>query len=262
MPVVTDLLDDTDMLAYRACCLPGAETEDDLRLCFDHHFHRLIQKFAGAKLTLVLSNSDRNVNHRFDIAVTKPYKGQRKPKPSLYTTARYILLDEYAAVVTGFGEGDDLLGCLQTPNSCIVSGDKDLLMIPGRHFNPRTGREIIASDPGKLWIEITGKGHKKCKGYGFMWFCAQMIIGDRVDNIEGIKGKGDIFAWKTLNKIKTKGEMINMVYTLYKKNKMSIQRFFENADLLWIMRQEKEYFCDWIINQEELHDEIKKTATK
>jgi hypothetical protein len=99
------------------------------------------------------------------------YKSSRlgKPKPRHYDWIKAYLYDYYAATHLDDYEADDLLGINQSDDTIICSIDKDLLQIPGNHFNFVTGLvSYIDQDQANLW------------------FCKQLLMGDSTDDIPGV----------------------------------------------------------------------------
>ena len=78
-------------------------------------------------------------NFRNDIAVTAPYKGNRKDKekPVHLQAIRKYLIEEWNAVVSENEEADDLIAIDATsnPDRIIVSLDKDFQQVPCKHYN-------------------------------------------------------------------------------------------------------------------------------
>lgn len=65
--------------------------------------------------------------------------------------------------------------------SIIVTLDKDLRMVPGLHLEWKSGEIKEADGFGKLdWFSDS------LKGYGTIWFWAQMLMGDTADHIGGL----------------------------------------------------------------------------
>lgn len=134
----------------------------------------------------------------------------------------------------------------EEPNRTIIASiDKDLLMLPGRHYNINTKEVILSTDPGSLTLKRTKSNKLDLKGTGFKWFCAQMLLGDAVDNIiKPKKGLGPRKVYNLLNKLDTKESLWKEV----SKHYTCKERQHENAQLLWILREEgktyKEYLND------------------
>lgn len=159
----------------------------------------------------------------FRYTINTEYKANRigKPKPEHLTACRNFLIEEYKAVVVDGAEADDALGINQAEDTIIYSIDKDLLMIPGHHFNfvNNTYTEVSELD-------------------GVRAFYRQMLIGDTSDNIFGIKGIGKVKAGRIIDPINDEQSMFDIVIDMYD----SAERFWMNADCLWIMQNEGETF--------------------
>lgn len=212
-----------------------AEPLRNAKANMDRILNRILRQIGSQDYTVILSSEDKEVNHRYKIAKTKPYKGNRSAdgKPLHYKELRDHLLSAHGAVETKDGEGDDELGRLQGDSTIIASIDKDLLMIPGHHYNINTGDITISSNPGKLILKKKRDGQKTLTGYGFLWFCAQMLLGDYVDNIPGLPAHGSVRTYKALKDCKTAKEgweCVNKAYTRMK----CIDRIDEIRQLLWI----------------------------
>lgn len=204
----------------------------------------IINELDCSNLTIYLSNSDsRNCFRR---RAYPDYKANRKTliKPINLPAIRQFLIEGYDAKVMDIVEADDGLGadqCMSKDHTVIASIDKDLLQIPGYHYNIDSKQLIKSSDPGKLWIQTRGKNKKDLKGYGFLWFAAQMLLGDTVDNIKGIKGVGPVKVFGLLGDLKDKSVhgILSVVMKEYRRVDR-IQDFEINARLLWILRSDSQ----------------------
>src|SRR3990167_2117781 len=168
---MTIALIDADLVAYR--CAASAEKNDaDIamirasRLLTD-----IISTTDASEVKLYLSGS---TNFRKD--VYPEYKANRDKlvRPMFLQPVREYLVKEWGAEVTDGYEADDALGIQASglPNTVICSLDKDLLQIPGLHYN-FVSREF--RDIGRL--------------EGWFNFYSQLVLGDRSDNVPGYDGK-------------------------------------------------------------------------
>lgn len=209
---------------------------------------RNIQNKTGCLSSVIyLTHPDKAKNERYGVAKTVPYKGNRKALMPVHKEAMFDYLCEMGAVVVEGIEADDALGIalFNDKDGICASIDKDLLMVPGKHYNLNNEIITIASDPGVLSLEKT-KNSKKLRGTGFKWFCAQMLMGDPVDNIKGLLGYGDVKAHKLLDPVSHIEDMYRLVKNHYVMAGEGIGRFYENANLLWIRRNEDEDFARWV----------------
>lgn len=141
----------------------------------------MLRDTNAREYTMYLSGS-RN----FRVDMYPDYKAQRKDfeKPYHYDNIRNYFIQCHDAVVTNGIEADDALVIeqLKDPdNNCIVTVDKDLDQVEGFHYNPVKG-QLYYVTPEEGWYN----------------FYMQMLTGDTVDNIKGIKGIGPKKAEKIL----------------------------------------------------------------
>ena len=160
-------------------------------------------------------------NFRTEIAKTATYKGNRKaPKPKHYDALREYLLKDWEFTLVEGQEADDAIGIkayeLDPEEFSICTIDKDLDMIRGNHYN-------FVKD---LFYDVTEEE-------ALFNFYKQILTGDRVDNIIGLKGIGDVKAKRILEECKDEKEMYLAVLEAYEGNE---ERVLENGQLLWIRR--------------------------
>lgn len=164
-------------------------------------------------------------NYRDRLASIQPYKGNRDPskRPTWYAEIREYLLEFCGAeLVTGM-ETDDACGIEQWKHkdrsTCIVSIDKDLLMIPGHHYNfaKQEFRYVTLAEANKN-------------------FWTQVLTGDTTDNIRGIPKVGIKTAEKLLANVDSWMDMAMVAKKAY-ADKGIAHEFHENATLLWIQRE-------------------------
>ena len=85
-----------------------------------------------------------------------------------------------------------------------------------------------------------------------------MLIGDKVDNIIGVRGIGKVKADRYIDVIEYEPEMIETVLNLYEGD---VQRFYMNAQCLWIMQKEGETWADRVDNSI-LPDQLKQEVDR
>lgn len=162
--------------------------------------------------------------------VRDDYKGNRSKavKPVHYQLIRDYLEERYKAQIVNGMEADDALGLQQEPDhsTAIATIDKDLLMVEGLHYNYYH----------KEWKTVTAEE-------GTRFFYKQMLTGDRVDNITGIKGIGDKKADKLLDNNDDWDKLIVDMYLDEFEN--GFQRAVENSQLLWMLQRGKEMPIDF-----------------
>jgi 5'-3' exonuclease len=187
--------------------------------------HEVMSKY-GKSYRAFLTGSG---NFREAEATLLPYKGNRDPshKPKYYREIKDYLIDVWGAEVINGREADDALGCEQwkhrDKSTIIVTIDKDLDQIPGWHYN--FSKDIL--------YDVSYHDANR-------FFFRQMLEGDRVDNIPGIKGIGPKKADKILEDNPSLEKLRCAVVLKYKEQygENWEQAYTEVAKLLWIQRVE------------------------
>ena len=161
-------------------------------------------------------------NFRESIAVTVPYKGQRiAEKPVHLQALRDHLVNSWGFEVVQGIEADDAVGiaayAVPEDQSIMVHIDKDLNQFRGWHYNYRKKEKYYVSE-----FE------------GLTAFYTQILTGDRIDNIVGLKGIGPVKAKKVLEKCTNENELYQAVLKAYEGDQ---QRVLENGQLLWLQRE-------------------------
>lgn len=190
------LIDADNLLVYRIgfAVEKDPNGEEAFKYNIRNFLDKLINKLGDFERKIYLTGVD---NFRDEIATLLPYKGNRTgaQKPKYYRQIREYLIANYGAIVVDGMEADDALGIEQMKyyhepehegdtgscDSTIVACDKDMDMIPGKHYNPVKDKEY--------WIS---------NDEGYYNFYKQCLTGDATDNIPGLKGYGPKTAEKWL----------------------------------------------------------------
>lgn len=165
-------------------------------------------------------------NYRMEIAKTAPYKGNRTAeKPIHYNLMREYLNKAWGFTIVENQEADDAIGIAayafeDLDNYLIMSVDKDLDMIRGWHYNFIKNKKYYVDEFDAIYN-----------------FYKQILTGDRVDNIVGLKGIGPKKAEKILQDCVTEQQMYEAVLKAYDND---AERVLENGQLLWIRRKENQ----------------------
>lgn len=235
---------DGDVLLYE--CSAVAEMEDEIKVfdfvkeVFDTKVRDIVAAVEADSYTLYVTGKG---NFRFDIAVTKPYKGNRKAeKPWHYDNLRaYVLALPEAVLVEGM-EADDAMSIAQTDDTVICTRDKDLRMVEGWHYGWQTGMQAgfqLQQVDGFGTLTLSDGKSKKIRGTGMMFFYSQLLTGDTVDNILGLKGCGPVKAYDLLHECKTEEELFKVVQGAYEEKHGDEWRthMLEMGRLLWMVRE-------------------------
>lgn len=211
---------DGDILCYRIGFATQEESQDVAI--------RTMASFLEELVMFELNVSEWNTyltgptNFRNDYAITAPYKGNRKgEKPTHHGLLREYLELSWTGTVTEGIEADDAIAIDATTygdESIIVSLDKDFDQVQGWHYNfVKKEKYYVQADEGLLN------------------FYMQFLVGDRIDNIIGVKGIGPVKARKLLED-KTEREMFEVCV----EELGSEERAIENGILLYLQRKEGE----------------------
>lgn len=235
---------DSDFLVYRV----GFAVKDDEPLEYAlatirSSLHNIYDRFPNRTKEPIIYLSGKG-NFREQIATRAVYKGNRDPaaKPKYYDEIRQYMIDHHGAQTVDGKEAEDAAGVSHYANkdrsSVLVGQDKDLLCIPGWHYNPVKDSLFYVTLPEANY-----------------WFWNQVLTGDRTDNIPGIDGLGESkngFAGisprvrKILDPVKDSWDgMYNSVLSRYKNefgNDHGVYYMDEAAKLVWIMRKEGRTF--------------------
>lgn len=188
-------------------------------------------------------------------------------KPVYYNKIRKYLLTRFKAEVCKWGEADDWLGVGLKSKDFIATHDKDIYQIGKMNFyNLKSGELLSIKDSlGKIWVKETQmnnragepqfnkngtpKLRKEIKGYGFKWFCVQMIMGDKVDNIvKPVSGDGPVFINKLWDPLITMKESWKMV-EFYYNNTGNSDKLWDMAKLLWVSRKAEQICSPEVIRK-------------
>lgn len=189
-------------------------------------------------------------NYRELIASIQEYKGNRiAEKPFYYQDIKDYLIRVHEAELIEGMEADDAVGIRQwskpDKSTCIVGQDKDLICIPGHHYDPVTERYF--------YVTLAEANR---------WYWEQVLTGDRTDNILGCavidhttyksgakkgmprsvrKGVGTLEAAAILDATDGSWQaMQDAVRKAYDRVRPqdAYNSFRENATLVWIQRNE------------------------
>lgn len=185
-------------------------------------------------------------SENFRYSINAEYKANRKdmPRPEwLQPVREYLVLNHGAKICDGI-EADDALGIAQNKSleniegnpigsheeTVIVSVDKDLLMIPGKHYN-------FVKDEHSTVTALDGK----------RWFYVQLILGDKADNIFGYDGKARTVVPQFLQpdvdmvlSYESERDMYLHVLDMYQMNGNGRDVMHMNAACLYIQHQEND----------------------
>lgn len=204
---------DGDILLYRIGYTTETEPEGIARARTDDLIDSILVE-TGAKEYEIWLSDNREGNFRY--AIDANYKANRtQPRPTHYEAIKEHLVSKWGARIAYGMEADDALGINQMKEetsieetgfhigTVICSIDKDLLQVPGSHYN------FVKKE--WQWVE---------PWEGIKWFYKQILIGDTSDNVQGCKGIGPVKAGKAIDSIRQEaGEsaLFERVVEVYKR---------------------------------------------
>lgn len=214
---------DADLYAYRVGYVSEDKSEDQAKLMLTRMLGEVLCEPWCTDFELRLTGP---LNFRNDVAVSVPYKGCRtSEKPKHFLALRQHMMD-MGATVADNEEADDVVVyqyAAEPEKYVMVHVDKDLNQAPGYHYNPVK----------KEFYEVS-------ESEGLRSFYTQLLVGDRVDNIQCIHGVGPAKALKIIGSFTDASDLFTAVFGAYTTAGLSLDRLIENARLLWLRRTQGE----------------------
>jgi hypothetical protein len=161
-------------------------TLDEAKTILDSFMRRI---FENVSVDYDLFLSPSSGNYRDSVATHTKYKGNRDGtvRPVYLSSLREHLRDKYGAQVAVGHEAEDEVsikaGLLGQDGYVVVGHDKDLLQIPGDHYD---------------WVENAHYKISSVEARKALW--TQVLMGDTADNIPGCWGIGYTKAVNRVNK--------------------------------------------------------------
>lgn len=216
---------DADILVYRIAFTTEEENFGIAAWRMSNLIEQILDSVKATSFQLYLTASKDDTAFRRKIY--PEYKGNRKaPRPIHYDDLRDFLVREWEAKMVSCIEADDAIGIDSNRSDCvIVSIDKDLLQLPGLHYN---------------FVKEEFKTVTKEEGIRF--FYQQCLTGDKADNVKGIDGIGPVKANKILDKATELyedldcGDLELNWFNAVRKEYDNDYEFYVNGACLWILR--------------------------
>jgi DNA polymerase I len=175
---------DGDICLYRVGYTTQEETETIAKYRIDELITRILDSVQATSYNVYLSCSRAD---SFRAKLNPEYKAHRtQEKPKHYEVLKNHLLEHWNAEVAIEEEADDLIGIEQTANletAIACTYDKDI----------KYGFE------GYKYDFVKEEKFYTTKEEGILFLYKQLLMGDKSDNIFGIKGIGPKTADKILN---------------------------------------------------------------
>lgn len=222
---MTTLLIDSDTIAFAAAAT--CEDHEDPTMAYARakmQIDGILEAVQPTHYELWLTGLN---NFRFQ--VYPEYKDNRREayRPKWEKAVKELLVGSLGAQWTEGCEADDMVGVrqMELQDSIIAHIDKDIDMIPGRHYSwPLIREQKVIREP--RFYDITEEE-------GLRFFYTQLLTGDPTDNIKGAAGIGPVKAKRLLQDALTEFEMYHTCVNAY----ASIDEMIMNAKCLWIWRR-------------------------
>ena len=220
---------DGDIVVYRSAASAKDEEQWVAQARADQMLRDILEATGADSYKVFLTGSGN-----FRRELTPTYKANRPDeRPEHWQAVREFLVTQHKAMICEGWEADDQLGIEQDKvggTTVICSIDKDLLQVPGKHYNfVKKEFKEVSPDEGlkKLYL--------------------QALIGDRSDNIVGVQGIGPVKAEKALEGLETELEWYEKVKAMYD----DVERLHLNMQLLYIWQKPMDKWEVPAIKQEE-----------
>jgi 5'-3' exonuclease len=217
---------DGDVVRYRTGF--ASEGEEEWIACSraDTTIEKILADTGANDYTIFFSDSLEN-NYRYKLYPFYKSSRQKTPKPKHHWALGKFIEDEWGVTVAKGEEADDALGITQSQAleelrwagdepTIICSIDKDLLQVPGKHYNFVKGE----------FIEVDYLS-------GLRSFYRQLLTGDRTDDIPGIRGIGPVKAARLIDHLETEEEMVEVVRGMWQDD----EKVDLYGKLLWVRRE-------------------------
>jgi DNA polymerase-1 len=133
-----------------------------------HQLAQLTDKFNPRRIIIALSDT---TNYRHKVLPSYKHTRVAKHEPTHLPALKAWIAESYDCLLFEDVEADDVLGILGSDpqkrrRRIVISNDKDLLTVPGEHFNPvKQVAHFITEDTGnRNWMKQTLTGDT-CDGY-------------------------------------------------------------------------------------------------
>lgn len=194
---------DGDIIAYKTAAVCDTHYEGACNSIIDSTLREIATESKVHQMRIYISDE---TNFRYRVAKTKPYKGNRATmtRPQFLDHCKQYLIDNYQALIVHDHEADDAIATDMIVNGASHCGiDKDMLQIPGRHYN------YIK----KIWIDVTPDEAE-------MTLWRQVLMGDVSDNVPGLPRVGEGKAFDTIQSALTAQQDAMAMYQSVVRSKM------------------------------------------
>lgn len=217
---------DGDIYAFRSA---AASEQDDVNIAvwrMEEMIDNTLAEVGADEFSIFLSGATN-----FRSTIYPEYKANRPiERPRHLKALKQYLIEKYSAEVSVDCEADDLLGIAQCSqqDTIICSLDKDLRMIPGKHYS----FAIRGNNKGTAW-ERPAELLEIEPFEGLKRFYTQILTGDPTDNIKGAAGIGKVKAARILADCESENDLLEAVRDHFSTD----EELLMTGQCLWIFRK-------------------------
>jgi len=158
---------DGDIYAFRVACTTENDNEAIAVYRVNEMIENTLAEVEASEYKLFLTSPDNFRKH-----IYPEYKANRTAtKPKHLQFLRDYLVESWQGTVAEKMEADDYLGINQHESSIICSIDKDLLQVPGKHYNfvKKEFYEVDEETGSRNFYTqlLTGDNHKQNNTYAY-----------------------------------------------------------------------------------------------
>jgi 5'-3' exonuclease len=217
-----------------------------------------IEKSCGCQSSIKFYQGIGHKNYRN--VIMPEYKGHRVPSEAIKLWKPTIMeaFKESGAHELKYIESDDAIaliaGRFNPKDIVIISSDKDMIQVPGTHYNPYKRN---SKDPKDRWSIATYASASK-----FLW--AQVLAGDPTDMpnaLCGLPGVGVPTAFKMLDSYDIDVPHRTVIQDAYTKKYGSKEGFIRANRTYKMVKLLTEHGCDYLIDHSDATLECTRVLT-
>ena len=198
-----------------------SKTDEEIQESLDGILYHIFNEGGFTHYILFVKGENTTIDRLIDNPDYKQHRTKEVPEKWEFTKD-YVVKRWNANVIDDIEVDDAVRICSKRIlNSHIVAIDKDLLWLEGTNFNWRKNE----------WTEVNKAQEEE-------YLSKSLIIGDTVDNIKGLPGKGEAFCKK--NNIKMVNEAFIFYLIEYGIGK-GVDQFYKNFKSLYILEESEKY---------------------
>lgn len=197
------------------------KTDQEIRDTLDGIFHNIFEEGKFTHYIIFVKGNNTTDNR---LSFNSDYKQHRtKETPEKWEFTKQYAIERWGAIEVNDIEVDDAIRICSVNmlDSYIVAIDKDLLWLAGENFNWRKNE----------WTNVSDREEEE-------YLAKSLIIGDTVDNIKGLPGKGESYCKK--NDIRFVWDAFK-AYVIELGLQRGVDEFYRNFKALYILEESDKF---------------------